>query len=154
MSAGTSCSRLREQVLIALEGLRKSKQIGSAQEAKVRIATNRPEHWLPDRELLATLCIVSEVEIVADPAATAETVTAPRLRMPSASGAGIYRPTVGQDHEHPTLCERVCGVVDADRGNFGARARDPVPRSGRAIRATADAGDPCSSDLKSPERRS
>src|SRR5579883_382455 len=53
---------LREQVLVALEGLRKNKQIGSAQEAKVRIATTRPERWRPDRQLLATLCIVSEVE--------------------------------------------------------------------------------------------
>ena len=58
---------LREQVLVALEGLRKEKVIGSAQEARVRIATARPERWLPDRDLLATLCIVSEVEIVADP---------------------------------------------------------------------------------------
>ncbi len=64
--------KLREQILIALEGLRKSKQIGSAQEAKVRIATSQPERWLPDRELLATLCIVSEVEIVADPSAITE----------------------------------------------------------------------------------
>jgi len=39
---------LREQVLVALEGLRKNKQIGSAQEAKVRIATTRPERWRPD----------------------------------------------------------------------------------------------------------
>ena len=61
--------QLREQVLIALEGLRKAKQIGSAQEAKVRIATSRPDRWLPDRDLLATLCIVSEVEIVAEPTA-------------------------------------------------------------------------------------
>ena len=62
--------KLREQILIALEGLRKNKTIGSAQEAKVAIATSRPDHWLPDRELLATLCNVSEVEIVADPKAT------------------------------------------------------------------------------------
>ena len=27
----------------------RTKQIGSAQEARVRITTNRPEHWLPDR---------------------------------------------------------------------------------------------------------
>src|SRR5262249_8991363 len=51
--------QLREQVLVALEALRKNKQIGSAQEAKVQIATSRPDRWLPDRELLATLCIVS-----------------------------------------------------------------------------------------------
>ena len=50
-----------------------------------------PTTGLPDRELLATLCIVSEVEIVADPtAATVETVTAERSpHTPSASDAGI-----------------------------------------------------------------
>ena len=70
--------KLREQILIALEGLRKSKTIGSAQEAKVAITTSRPEQWLPDRELLATLCNVSDVEIVADSAATVESVMAQR----------------------------------------------------------------------------
>jgi hypothetical protein len=69
---------MREQVLVALEGLRKEKVIGSAQEARVKIMTARPERWQPDRELLATLCIVSEVEIVADPAAANEVVQAER----------------------------------------------------------------------------
>ena len=84
--------RLREQVLFALEGLRKSKQIGSAQEARVRITTNRPDRWLPDRDLLATLCIVSEVEIVADPTATGEMVHAERSSHAKCERCWNYRP--------------------------------------------------------------
>ncbi len=102
---------LREQVLVALEGLRKNKQIGSAQEAKVRIATTRPERWRPDRQLLATLCIVSEVEIVADPTAAGERVQAERSEHAKCQRCWNYRPTVGQSAEHPTLCERCVRVV-------------------------------------------
>jgi isoleucyl-tRNA synthetase len=103
--------KLREQILIALEGLRKSKQIGSAQEAKVCVATSRPEHWLPDRDLLATLCNVSEVEIVANSAATVEAITAEHASYTKCERCWNYRPTVGQSFEHPTLCERCVRVL-------------------------------------------
>ena len=102
---------LREQVLVALEGLRKEKVIGSAQEARVRIATARPERWQPDRELLATLCILSEVEIVADAAATSESVQAERSSYAKCERCWNYRPTVGRDAEHPTLCDRCVRVI-------------------------------------------
>ncbi len=103
--------KLREQILIALEGLRKNKTIGSAQEAKVRIATSRPDHWLPGRDLLATLCNVSDVEVVADPAATVEAITAERSAHAKCERCWNYRPTVGQSAEHPTLCERCVRVL-------------------------------------------
>jgi isoleucyl-tRNA synthetase len=103
---------LREQILIALEGLRKNKTIGSAQEAKVAIATSRPDHWLPDRELLATLCNVSEVEIVDDPAATGELITAEHSSHAKCERCWNYRPTVGQSTSHPTLCDRCVRVLD------------------------------------------
>jgi isoleucyl-tRNA synthetase len=103
--------KLREQILIALEGLRKSKQIGSAQEAKVSVTTNRPEHWLPDGELLATLCNVSEVEIMGDSTAAIEAVTAEHASYAKCERCWNYRPTVGQSPEHPTLCERCVRVL-------------------------------------------
>ena len=112
-------TRLREQVLVALEGLRKNKQIGSAQEARVRIATSRPDRWLPDRELLATLCIVSEVEIVADPTAAGEKVQAERSEFAKCERCWNYRPTVGQNAEHPTLCERCVRVVTEMNSQVG-----------------------------------
>ena len=104
---------VRGRVLIALEELRKSKQIGSAQEAKVRIATSRPEHWLPMREQLATLCIVSEVEIVADPAAAALSITAGPASCAKCDRCWNYRSTVGRSELYPSLCERCVGVIDA-----------------------------------------
>jgi isoleucyl-tRNA synthetase len=110
--------KLREQILIALEGLRKNKTIGSAQEAKVRINTSRPDHWLADQELLAMLCNVSEVEMVADPAATAvEAVTAERATYAKCERCWNYRPTVGQSAEHPALCERCVRVLDVRNAN-------------------------------------
>jgi len=111
---------LRERVLIALEDLRKSKQIGSAQEAKVRIATNRPEHWRQVSEQLAALCIVSEVEIVADPAATALSITTERAPYPKCERCWNYRSTVGRTALYPKLCERCVGVIDG----VNARPRD------------------------------
>jgi isoleucyl-tRNA synthetase len=111
----TTLLELREQVLRTLEGLRKSKQIGSAQEARVRITTHRPEQLLPERELLSTICIVSEVEIVADPAAAAESVVAERSPYAKCERCWNYRPTVGQNSEHATLCNRCVRVVTALR---------------------------------------
>jgi isoleucyl-tRNA synthetase len=111
---------LREQVLVALEGLRRDKVIGSAQEARVRITTARPERWQPDRELLATLCIVSEVEIATDPAATGEVVQAERSTYAKCERCWNYRPSVGQDAGHPTLCDRCVRVINEMGAGIGA----------------------------------
>jgi isoleucyl-tRNA synthetase len=110
---------LREQVLVALEALRKRKEIGSAQEAKVQITTNRPGHWLPQRDLLATICIVSEVEVVSDPAASAESVTAVRSSYSKCERCWNHRSTVGESSVAPTLCERCLAAV-ADFHGSGA----------------------------------
>jgi isoleucyl-tRNA synthetase len=111
---------LREQVLVALEGLRKEKVIGSAQEARVRVMTARTELWEPDRELLATLCIVSEVEILADPAAKGEVVQAERSTYAKCERCWNYRSGVGQDAGHPTLCERCVRVINEMGDGLGA----------------------------------
>ena len=103
--------KLREQVLVSLEALRKSKQIGSAEEAKVQIATSRPDYWLPQRELLATICIVSDVEVVADPAAAVESVSALRSPFSKCERCWNHRSSVGQSPEHPALCDRCVHVV-------------------------------------------
>ena len=81
--------------------------------------TARPERWLPDRELLATLCIVSEVEIVADPAAAVEVVQAERSTYAKCERCWNYRPGVGHDAEHPTLCERCVQVIGQMNGQDG-----------------------------------
>ncbi len=103
--------KLREQVLVALEALRKAKQIGSAQEAKVTIATKSPERWEPDRELLATLCNVSEIVLIADASAQVESVSALVSPHSKCERCWNHRPTVGQHPAHPTLCDRCARVV-------------------------------------------
>jgi isoleucyl-tRNA synthetase len=113
--------KLREQILIALEGLRKSKLIGSAQEAKVRVVTSRPERWLPDGELLATLCNISEVEIVGDTATTSEAVTAEHASHAKCERCWNYRPTVGKSALHPTLCERCVRVLAELEGSHSSQ---------------------------------
>ncbi len=75
------------------------------------ITTNRPERWNPLRQLLATLCIVSEVEIKADPTAATERVEAGRSPYAKCERCWNYRPTVRQSTEHPTLCDRCERVV-------------------------------------------
>jgi isoleucyl-tRNA synthetase len=105
--------KLREYVLAALEGLRKNKQIGSAQEATVRVASSRPKYWLPERDLLATICIVSEVEIEADSTAAVESVSAARSPYSKCERCWNHRSTVGRSPEHPALCERCVRVVTA-----------------------------------------
>jgi isoleucyl-tRNA synthetase len=102
---------LREQILLALESLRKNKQIGSAQEASVKLVTSQPERWQPDADLLATLCIVSEVEILADPTASADSIRAVRSPHQKCERCWNYRPTVGNVAEFPTLCERCVRVL-------------------------------------------
>jgi isoleucyl-tRNA synthetase len=104
---------LRQQALVALEGLRKTKQIGSSQEAKVVITTNRPEHFMPVRAELATLCIVSEVEVALDLTATSESIAAFRASGTKCERCWFYRPDVGQSVLYPTLCERCAQVVAA-----------------------------------------
>ena len=81
------------------------------------MATSRPDHWLPDEELLATLCNVSEVEIVGDSTATVEAVTAEHASYTKCERCWNYRPTIGQSAEYPTLCERCVRVLaELDRG--------------------------------------
>jgi len=108
---------VRETVLRALEGLRKDKTIGSAQESVVTVTAAAADLPLleANRELLATLCIVSEIKFA--PAAPMsggpDRFSAAAERSPHAKCERCwnYRPSVGQSAEHPTLCDRCVGVV-------------------------------------------
>ena len=107
--------RLRDVALVALEGMRKQKLIGSSQEAVLRIGTDPEGAARLDRGLLATLCIVSEVHVTADregPVTPGEEhVIAEKSAHPKCERCWNYRDTVGQDADHPTLCERCARVV-------------------------------------------
>jgi len=102
---------LRDEVLKALEPLRKSQVIGSNQEASVQIET-------PDDELLAiigemsegtfaALCIVSTVTVAKG---SALKVTAGKSTYAKCARCWNYWPSVGQNPAQPDLCSR-CDVV-------------------------------------------
>ena len=71
---------VREQMLVALEGMRKNKQIGSAQEARVRIqVTPRADGGSPIANCWRRSAIVSEVEIVSGDQFQTPSVTASQV---------------------------------------------------------------------------
>jgi isoleucyl-tRNA synthetase len=107
----------RESVLRALEGLRKNKTIGSAQEAVVTLTATPGDRPLleANRELLATLCIVSDLKVDAhgtvEGAADRFLVTAERSPHGKCERCWNYRPEVGHNADHPTLCARCTRVI-------------------------------------------
>ncbi len=119
---------VRREVAKALETARAQKLIGSGLEARVRILS-APED-LPGllggkRELLATLFIVSRVDLTADggrASVTYESQDIPGLiigvdRAPGDKCERCWTRTeeVGRDAAHPTLCARCVRVVSATR---------------------------------------
>jgi isoleucyl-tRNA synthetase len=117
---------VRREVAKALETARAQKAIGSSLEAAVWI-TAAPED-LPAllrarRELLPTLFIVSDVRLFERPPANlllpaAESAEIPGLSIAVARAPGRkcercwrWTPRVGENPEHPTLCERCLPVI-------------------------------------------
>nr|WP_237170917.1 class I tRNA ligase family protein [Paludisphaera borealis] len=115
----TTLLEARDAVLKSLEALRKDKTIGSAQEASVVISAAEADLPLLEahRDLLATLCIVSELDVKAasTPAPGGERFQVAAVRSPhgKCERCWNYRSTVGQNTEHPTLCERCARVITA-----------------------------------------
>ncbi|MDR3620772.1 MAG: isoleucine--tRNA ligase [Paludisphaera borealis] len=115
----TTLLEARDAVLKSLEALRKDKTIGSAQEASVVVSAAEADLPLleANRDLLATLCIVSELDIQAasTPAPGGERFQVAAVRSPhgKCERCWNYRSTVGQNTEHPTLCERCARVITA-----------------------------------------
>ncbi|MGO9598507.1 MAG: isoleucine--tRNA ligase [Isosphaeraceae bacterium] len=107
----------RETILRALEELRKAKTIGSAQEAAVTLSVAPADLPLLEasRELLSTLCIVSEIRIeeAAKAAADGPRFAAKAARSPHAKCERCwnYLPTVGKNGAHPTLCQRCLRAI-------------------------------------------
>jgi isoleucyl-tRNA synthetase len=120
---------VRVEVLRELEKLRAAKTIGSGLEASVQVGSDDPAIaavLLARRDLLTTLCIVSEIQVFTPQPAEASRgvdqpsvwVLARRSAYPKCERCWNLRPSVGQNAEHSTLCERCVRVVTA----LGARA--------------------------------
>jgi isoleucyl-tRNA synthetase len=112
---------IRDEVLRSLERRRKDKAIGSSQEAAVTIYSTPGDlaFLKAHQELLATICIVSRIEVDSQPSMGASRFTAvtDRSQDRKCERCWNHRPTVGQSPEHPTLCERCARVIEALNAN-------------------------------------
>ena len=107
---------VRSDVSKALELARAEKRIGHSLDARVLIAAPAgPWRELLEayQEELATLCIVSQAELVAElaDASTGEEVAGLRIRVEKARGKKCercwnYATTIGESDQHPTVCHR------------------------------------------------
>jgi isoleucyl-tRNA synthetase len=126
--------RIRGEAAKALEQARAAKLIGAALDARVTLYVSDPALQIVVREagdrLLRELLIVSQLEVWpnAPPADLATTADQVVLRETGLAGLGVavrhadgqkcsrcwtWSPAVGQDSEHPALCERCLPVIRA-----------------------------------------
>jgi isoleucyl-tRNA synthetase len=103
---------LRDEVLKALEPLRKAQTIGSNQEASVQIVTDDDDLLAIVKDMgtavLASLCIVSEVTIEKGDRLA---VTAGKCAYGKCERCWNYWPSVGEHADQPDLCSRCAAVV-------------------------------------------
>ncbi len=109
----------RDAILKALEGLRRDKTIGSAQEAAVEVVAAPADASIlqADRDLLAMICLVSQVTIkeggpVAEGAERFQ-ATAAKSTFAKCERCWNHRVDVGRIENHPTLCGRCVRVIEA-----------------------------------------
>ncbi len=113
---------LRDDVLKALESARNAKIIGKSLEAKVvlYVPDDFAAHIDLDETDLATICIVSQVEIRTDgkgsfqgtvPFLSSFSIDVTRASGKPCPRCWTYSDTVGQDERHPTLCTRCAGII-------------------------------------------
>jgi len=121
---------VRDEVLAAIEPLRKDKKIGSSLQAKVVLSATKAELAFlePYAALLPTLFIVSDVEL--RPAPTdVEThgESAPRVTIERAAGVKCercwrYVPAISTDPEWAGLCDRCQQALSASREHESVRS--------------------------------
>ena len=120
-SRWTKLMEVRGEILLALERLRENKRIGSSQEASVLLEPHDEERRAlveKNKCLLEALCNVSEVNTGGDPPPDYLGVYTQNFRImgwrsphSKCERCWNYWPSVGQNAEHPTLCERCVGVI-------------------------------------------
>ncbi len=105
---------LRDEVLKALEELRKNETIGSNQEASVSITISDDELLVSIQRLgldnFAALCITSEVNVEKG---SQTKVSAFKSSYGKCQRCWNYRPTVGKVSGYEDLCERCADVIKA-----------------------------------------
>ncbi|MDW8349461.1 MAG: isoleucine--tRNA ligase [Verrucomicrobiae bacterium] len=101
---------LRDRALVALEAARQAKQIGKSLETRLEIVTN--DFSDADAELLAEICIVSQVDLHSG---SEETISVHPARGTKCERCWKYDESVGTHTDYPTLCTRCATVVRALR---------------------------------------
>ncbi|MBE0537411.1 MAG: isoleucine--tRNA ligase [Phycisphaerae bacterium] len=108
--------QLRDEVLRALEGLRRSQEIASNQEAVVEIVTDNDDIMAAVTGFgvasFAALCIVSEVTLSKG---SEPRIVARKSPHAKCQRCWNYWPSVGADAEHQDLCARCIEVVGGTR---------------------------------------
>jgi isoleucyl-tRNA synthetase len=105
---------LRDKVTKAMEDKRANKEIGTSLEAAVKIfVPPSMAGIIKEREgLLPTLFIVSEVEVVYIDQEDEVLVEVARAGGEKCSRCWNYRISVGENQDHPEICDRCLKVVD------------------------------------------
>ena len=107
---------LKSEVAKKLEEARMEKVIGHSLNAKVTLFANEDkyEELLKDKDLLTTVFIVSKVEVENSLREEDKEIG---IKVEPAEGekcerCWMYSETVGDDHNHPTLCKRCCDNLE------------------------------------------
>ncbi len=113
---------IRELAYVALEGLRKDKVIGSAQEASLELTGPAATiaELEPSNGILTTITMVSEIKLFASDSATELSASATKSQHAKCERCWNLRPTVGESSAHPTLCARCVGVIEGLANPAGA----------------------------------
>ena len=108
--------QIREDIKKALELARNAKVIGSSLEAKLQIFADADYDLLDGfKAELATLCIVSDVELIKGEGGEHKGdrvgVTVTHADGEKCERCWTYSDTVGCDHDHPTVCKRCAEIL-------------------------------------------
>ncbi|NLN64489.1 MAG: isoleucine--tRNA ligase [Clostridiaceae bacterium] len=105
--------RIRDEVLKALENARNEKVIGSSLEAAVCLKASGTEFSFlnENSDVLPMIFIVSEVSLEQDDGAKEIGIEVTKASGAKCERCWIYSPSVGENQNHPTLCERCAGVL-------------------------------------------
>ena len=103
----------QEDVLKALENARNERIIGASLEAEIRLKASDDEYdfLAENRDILATIFIVSNVVVDKEPSADTIEIAVVNAEGEKCERCWIYSTSVGEDNTHPTLCSRCAEVL-------------------------------------------
>lgn len=106
--------RVRDEVLKALENARNENVIGSSLTAAVRLKASGEEYAFlaENKDILPMIFIVSDVALEQDDATKTIGIEVTAATGEKCERCWIFSPSVGENHNHPTLCARCAEVIE------------------------------------------